>query len=219
MLGILPIFAGLLACMPEWVPLGDPEKSRVDPEMNGYWFIPGDESFFGGVLVIEPWDKRTWLMLFVTLQEKDEVDIGDAEVWTYDGFVDYVSAAEFDEKDYEFGAVPYKAWLVRLKGALFFTWELRGIRDSEDDGMEPSAWIDLRIVEKQPDRLVLDMIDPDFEPLKEAPATRRGWERVVRRHIDEEELYFGELLELIRVRPEDRELFVELANHAMTQGE
>ena len=52
MLGILPIFAGLLACMPEYVPLGDPEKSRIDPELNGYWFIPGDDSAFGGVLVL-----------------------------------------------------------------------------------------------------------------------------------------------------------------------
>ena len=40
MLAIIPIFAGLLACMP--VPIGNPEKSRIDPEISGVWLAAAD---------------------------------------------------------------------------------------------------------------------------------------------------------------------------------
>ena len=218
MLGILPIFAGLLACMPEYVPLGNPEKSRVDPEMNGYWFLPGDDPTFGGVLVLEPWDKRTWLMLFIGIKEKDDVDIGDAEVWTYDGFIDHIGSAKFDVDDHQFGVVPYKAWTVKLKGHLFFTWELRGIRSTDESDMQPAVWFDLRILEKSPDRLVLDLIDPSFEPLAEAPATRRGWEKVIRRHIEDEDLYLQDPIELTRVQADDMEVILEFVSDALSEG-
>ena len=41
MLVIIPIIAGLLACMP--VPIGDPERSRVDPGLNGAWVLQSDD--------------------------------------------------------------------------------------------------------------------------------------------------------------------------------
>ena len=42
MLVIIPILAGLLACMP--VPIGNPERSRIDPAITGVWaFMEEDE--------------------------------------------------------------------------------------------------------------------------------------------------------------------------------
>ena len=37
MLGMIPVFVGLMACIP--VPLGDPESSRIDPDLNGTWIV------------------------------------------------------------------------------------------------------------------------------------------------------------------------------------
>jgi hypothetical protein len=88
MLLIVPIFAGLLACMP--VPIGDPERSRIDPDLTGVWaVIASGESFDeSGFYVFEPYDKRTWLKklggeLFMTWEPKVMLDDGVAEpeVW------------------------------------------------------------------------------------------------------------------------------------------
>ena len=51
---LVPVLAGLLACLP--VPIGDPERSRIDTSLNGLW-LWGD-----GVMLFEPYDKRTWLL-------------------------------------------------------------------------------------------------------------------------------------------------------------
>ena len=66
MLGIIPVFAGLLACMP--VPVGDPEKSRIDPELSGVWAVSG-EGNSGPVYFLRPYDKRTWLIWATEVEE------------------------------------------------------------------------------------------------------------------------------------------------------
>ena len=53
MLVIIPIFAGLLACMP--VPVGDPERSRIDPDLNGVWAMDGEEDL-EGIYLFQPWE-------------------------------------------------------------------------------------------------------------------------------------------------------------------
>ena len=52
MLMIIPIFAGLLACMP--VPIGNPERSRIDPDLNGPWAMEdgGDVNLY----LYQPYD-------------------------------------------------------------------------------------------------------------------------------------------------------------------
>ena len=55
MLVIIPMFAGLLACMP--VPVGDAERSRVDPGLNGAWVLASDSDLT--IYQFVPWDKRT----------------------------------------------------------------------------------------------------------------------------------------------------------------
>ena len=60
MLAIIPIFAGLLACMP--VPIGDPERSRIDPDISGVWLLESEEEF-DALYLYQPYDKRTWLVV------------------------------------------------------------------------------------------------------------------------------------------------------------
>ena len=55
---LLPVVISLVACIPVLpVPIGNPEKSRVDPEMAGVWFDVLEENLW----LIEPYDRRTYL--------------------------------------------------------------------------------------------------------------------------------------------------------------
>jgi hypothetical protein len=65
---MLPTLIGLLACIPALpVPIGDPNKSRIDPALTGVWFDVYKEH----VWVIQPYDRRTYL---VTLYDFDPDD-------------------------------------------------------------------------------------------------------------------------------------------------
>jgi len=212
MLVIIPIFAGLLACMPEYVPLGNPERARIDEDMSGMWFVADYESeeLIGQFVFLEPWDKRTWLVSNVAIG-----DIFSTDPSTYDEFVDLFGHPELDLEDFGLGLLQYKGWLVKLGGETFMTWELRTLFDNTDQLLEPWFWYDLRVTERTPDRMVLHLIDPDFPPLKEAPAERRAWEKVVKKHADNEKLYYEDEVVLERVKEDDLELFVELLSHAL----
>lgn len=227
MLVIIPIFAGLLACMPEYVPLGNPERARIDEDMSGMWFVEGDgteNGLIGNVVFLEPWDKRTWLITTVGVELSDSADLDEldfeleyeGDTSTYDGFVGLFEHLDVDEAVFEVGALQYKAWLVKLRGEHFMTWELRVVKDNSDQLLESWYWQDFRVTERAADRMVMHLIDPDFPQLKEAPAERRAWERVVKKHVDDDELYYDEDIVFERVREDDIDLFIELVGYAVS---
>ena len=61
---LIPLLMGVLACLP--VPVGDPEKSLVDPAMSGIW-IGEDAEGDASIIVLDPYDKRSWLMSHIFL--------------------------------------------------------------------------------------------------------------------------------------------------------
>jgi len=70
---LLPLLVGVLACIPPLpVPLGDPENSAIDPALSGAWVLGenGGATMDNGleVMVLDPYDKRTWLLYFITLE-------------------------------------------------------------------------------------------------------------------------------------------------------
>lgn len=71
---LIPILASLVACFEVLpVPLGDPDRSRVDPSITGLW-LAGEE-----VWVFEPYDERTWLLTSYSIREKKKCrETGDA---------------------------------------------------------------------------------------------------------------------------------------------
>jgi hypothetical protein len=70
---LLPLLIGVLACIPPMpVPLGNPENSVIDPALSGAWVF-GDEGEGLQVMVLDPYDKRTWLLSFITLHPVEEV--------------------------------------------------------------------------------------------------------------------------------------------------
>ena len=222
MLVIIPIFAGLLACMPEYVPLGNPERARIDENMSGLWFVESDEDLVGSFVYFEPWDKRTWLVTNVSVDVSDSIspdgdldDDFDPDLSTYDGFTEVFAQPDIQEDDFEIGLLQYKGWLVKLGGEVFLTWELRTVVDNTDQLFKPWFWYDMRVTERTTDRIVLHFIDTEFPPLKEAPQTKQAWEKIVRKHADNDELYNDTATILYRVKEEDIELFTELLNSAV----
>ena len=61
-LALLPLLVGVWACFP--VPVGDPEKSRIDPSMSGLWL--GEEA----LIVLDPYDKRNLAYFLFQLQHQ-----------------------------------------------------------------------------------------------------------------------------------------------------
>lgn len=227
MLGILPILAGLLACMPEYVPLGNPDRSKVDPAMNGVWHVTGDlEPFVGQFLYFQPWDKHTWLVTSVTLDvDADALEAdGDEEspgydLSTYEDLFRFLQEAEIDEDEVEVAVIVYKGWVTELRGHQFLMLEWRGLLNEVEGEVvyEPFIWWDFRVAGLSDGRMELQLIDTTFEPLEEAPQTRRGWEKVIRKHIDNPDLYEEETTILRRVDSEHEELAGELIFYGFTR--
>lgn len=80
-LAAVPVFLGLQACIPAFpVPIGDPEKSRIDPELSGLWISDG-----GSIVMLEPWDKRTWLLTAVPVEADESESCGSGSEMPNDG--------------------------------------------------------------------------------------------------------------------------------------
>ena len=80
----------LMACLP--VPIGDPEKSQIDPELSGMWLMLGDDE--PAVALFEPYDKRTWLISHFPISVDEESCDWDDDV--------LVEGEDEDEVDYDF---------------------------------------------------------------------------------------------------------------------
>ena len=71
--GLAPFLLALMACLK--VPVGNPERSRIDPALSGVWRADHGQSgtLLGELWIIEPWDARTWI---VTTLERERRRFG-----------------------------------------------------------------------------------------------------------------------------------------------
>jgi len=198
MLVIIPIFAGLLACMP--VPIGDPEKSRIDPDITGVWIMEDDG---GGVAayMFRPYDKRSWLLMGAEFELGEEFVGEEPEIRTTK---DAINALE----TYPIGSngltststVAYKVWLAKLGGEQFMTWEIVG--GFQDDGSFTSEfWYVFKVHKTSDKQFELFMLNPENDAFDDivmpkeyegddyANKMRRTWERAIKKSIDDPELY------------------------------
>jgi hypothetical protein len=188
MLLIIPIFAGLLACIP--VPIGDPEHSRIDPDLTGVWVVPANGGEFdeSGFYVFEPYDKRTWLVTGAGLVEGSDADLSKYDLNTYDGFAELAAAEPVDEYHVSLNHIQvYKVWLKKLGGELFMTWEPKLLL--EDGVPDPEVWLVYRIAKKDRDRFEMHYVDGESDLFDDVDETRRAYERVIRKNADNPELY------------------------------
>jgi hypothetical protein len=188
MLILIPVFAGLLACMP--VPIGDPERSRINADMTGIWVILEGESsdVEAGFFIFEPYDKRTMLITMITLAEGDELDLADYDFTSYAGYESLAATQEVNsDQVYADEVGLYKAWLTKLAGEWFFTWEPKGMADAL--GEDPELWIVQQIVEHTDGKMTLRWVNGESEPFDDIKKTRRAYERVLKKNVNNPEIY------------------------------
>ena len=211
---VLPVFAGLLACMPSFpVPIGNPEKSRIDSDISGMWLADDEEGIF--VYLFEPFDKRTWIISaveviedldycdFETELEEDEEKEDEEKADEDDSSSSYEARIKYIEKygsecfEVEEGPFIIKAWRTKLGGEWFMTWEDKG-NFSAERGFEAEEWMAFRIDKTVPGQLILWWMDEDhvgwdvLDDIDEKDRTRRQYERVIRKHAGDEEFYGDE---------------------------
>jgi len=212
MLLILPAIVGLLACLP--VPIGDPERSRIDPEISGVWVtldLTGDIGFYA----FEPYDKRTWLLTGVPLEEGDDVDFGDYEPDTYAGLAELIENEPVgDDGATASEIVLYKVWRTKLGGEWFMTWEPKAAFD--DEHFTPDTWFVFRVDKPDKDTLELLMVGGDKFFPDDLEKTRRAYERVIRKNAKDPDLYADDAVTLKRVRPEHLGFFEDLADEVIS---
>ena len=209
MLMIVPVIVGILACMP--VPIGDPERSRTDPDITGVWvWLNGDERAF---YAFEPYDKRTWLLTGVPIEQGDKADFGDYELESYAGLTRLIENETVgDDGATATEIVMYKAWRTKLGGEWFMTWEPKGLFD--EGSFKPEVWFAFRIA--RPDEDTLDLYWIKDTLFKDVEETRRAYERVIKKNVKNEDLYSEEPLHLLRVKPEHLSFFDDLASEVVS---
>ncbi|MFQ6004130.1 MAG: hypothetical protein ACE5OQ_01390 [Woeseia sp.] len=189
---IAPMLLGIMACFVLPVPIGNPERGRIDPTLSGVWMGVGDELVV--LLVLEPFDKRTWFVSWVFLEFADEVD-SEAEVDINDIIEEGGHAAVYpvidrwlqeDKIEIEH-FMPFKGWLTNIRRERFITWEPKAVLWSEDR-MRPDHWWVMRLRDVDENNFVLDFIDPEFEDLKEVQTSKEA-ERILRKNLENPDLY------------------------------
>jgi hypothetical protein len=232
---VLPVFAGLLACIPSFpVPIGNPEKSRIDADISGMWLSDDEDGIF--VYLFEPFDKRTWLISAVeVIEDLDYCDFetepeGDEEKEdeddsssSYETNIKYIEKYGSDCFEVGGGTFIMKAWRTKLGGEWFMTWEGKG-GFSATRGFEAEEWLVFRIDKAVPGQLRLWWMDEDhvgwdvLDDIDEKDRTRRQHERVIRKHAGDEEFYSDEpIFTFYRVKPEHYELFEDFTLEGMLE--
>ena len=204
---ILPFLLGVMACFVLPVPIGNPEKSRIDPALTGAWITTEGGEDGAWVLVFEPYDKRTWLLTWMALEPTSEetAEDGTAEddaapsAEKESGPEEATSADSSEEEESSPDLIAdgqliienisiHKAWITKIKGERFMTWEPKLVLSSEG-AMTPEIWWITRIRTLDDDYLTLDYINSDhFEDVE----TRSQAEKYIRRHIKDPELFMQE---------------------------
>jgi hypothetical protein len=217
MLTIVPIFAGLLACMP--VPIGDPEHSRIDPELSGLWVMDSGDAV--DLYLFHSYDKRSWLVVGAHLEEGSEAEIDDLPVESAEEALAALRKHPIGEDGItSTSTIVFKAWLTKLGGEQFMTWEPIGEMNS-DGSFTPDFWYVFKLVKDPEKKVRLYFVDPDYEGFANIKrrkdyegddypkVMRRTWERAIRKHAKDSELY-SDLYTLHRVPKADAEKAAKL---------
>ncbi len=138
-----------------------------------------------------------------------------ADPEAYDELVQSMQARGIGEDGFTAGDVQaYKVWRTKIGGETFLTWQTAGGFDG--DGLaDPETWLVWRVVEAGDDGLELAMVNGDFSGFKQVEKTRRNYEKVIRKHVDDPELYYENTIRWVRVRDEDLKLFRTLADQVL----
>jgi len=180
-LALLPLLIGVWACFP--VPVGDPEKSRIDPSMSGLWL--GEEA----LVVLDPYDKRTWLISYFEFSTRPDSDSNGTDESAGDSFDEGFSNIELLRKNrLEIDSVGiYKGWLTKIKSERFITWESKTLTKTLPDLAVETWWV-FRVRQGIDGVMHFDLVDPDHEQSDDF-ETRSQAEKFIRRHMNDPEFF------------------------------
>lgn len=210
MLAIIPAIVGLLACMP--VPIGNPERSRIDPDISGVWAMlgEGDEAFYA----FEPYDKRTWLLTGVPIEGGEEADLSEYDLETYEDLVSLMKNEPVgDDGVTATSMIMYKAWRTKLGGEWFMTWEPKGLFG--EAGFNPDYWMVLKFTKPDADTINLHLVNGEAKVFKDVQKTRRAYERVLKKNLGNKDVISEEPLRMFRLQPEHLAFVEELAGEVI----
>lgn len=200
---LTPLLMGVLACLP--VPVGDPEKSLVDPAMSGIWISDGGEGDVS-IIMLDPYDKRTWLLSYSSLGpiqspgETQDADAGESVPEVSPLQLLRTRGVKITDTSL------WKCWLTTIEDVTFITWESKNLADTLPE-MVPEAWWVFRVRKEGPDILFLDTFNYGVDDLDDVKTSKEA-EDIIRRHVNDPEFYSngdGEGLKLVRVPESDYE--------------
>ena len=197
---LLPSLLAVLACMP--VPVGDPEKSRIDPEISGFWLTDLDAP----QMMFDPYDKRTWLVAWFNVEEKNPVEHEKKEGEEIDEEKQSVPTITLLRKgQYEIGEIVlFKGWLTVIEGERFLTLE----RKLMEPGATPEYWYVFRVKAVNGNSLQLQLVNSDFDGFDNTETAEEA-EKVIRQNLENADLY-DDNLEYQKISPDDLDLVEQL---------
>jgi len=166
LLGVAPLVVAILsltACVK--YPVGDPEKSKVDPKLSGVWWYQQANS--KTLLFIRPYDSRTYFVKSLSYEEENGV----------------VRPGEQQE---------FKAWLTPLGGADFFTMELLDCAAFAGLNTEKPPYFVAK-AELADGSLRLRLVNGEQHPAK-AATSRSELEDAIVKNVGSDTLYAGQPL-------------------------
>lgn len=135
---LVVVVLGLAACVKH--PVGDPERSKVDPSYSGVWSAQ-DKEGHRTLMILRPYDARTYL----------------ASIFTYQG----TGASIQPDKREDF-----KAWLTVLGDVPFLTLEPLTCEALTGAAREPCYFVaKIRVSNST---LSLQLVNPENEPVRTA---------------------------------------------------
>lgn len=157
------VLLAIFACLP--APVGDPEKSQVDPSLSGIYKLtppdPNDKS--AELVILKPWDAKTYLLQYMTVDSKDNKETHQIQ--------------------------HFKAWLTTLNEKTFLT--AQPLDDTASligaDTSDKPFWVVLRL-DKVPSGLEIRMVSPDSEFMKNL-TKQDEIEAAIKAHVSDNALY------------------------------
>ena len=177
--GLGPFLLALVACLQ--VPVGNPERSRIDPALSGVWRVEPQGTRNDALWIIEPWDARTWIVTVLDAKDDDSADdsTDEAATTTPRDVLTLLESNGLKNID------AHKAWLATFGGVRFLVLEpKRPLHDLTGEG--PEFWYALKVQKQTAERVgLLLAIGKNID---EAKTTAKA-EAILRKHARDPALY------------------------------
>ena len=191
-LAMLPALVVVMGCLGLQVPIGNPEKSSIDPKLTGIWWAST-----GAILLLDPYDRRTWIGTIISLETNEKAKIDDLPE-TLEGLdkenLSKVIAEALEASYLEpTGVYFWKVWLTNVQYKEFMTWKpwlLYSAYNAEqpDETEKVMFCLPMGVKRESRDKFSLVNIDADFNDLDKVKS-RYDAERIIRLNINNPELF------------------------------